>query len=671
MSVAVERYSEEWNGNTYSRVSFIFPYDPGAKDALKAALPFPATKWDGERKGWGVRDTPADLQTAVATLAPFGLHFAPLVEALPVIEAPPLAKFSAPDAVILDYPFQPNWKQVNAAVKSLGNANFNMTTKVWSIPLNAAHQIANAVEAHYAELAESIRSLPEVAGHVEAAVERVSLSQAVALENETPVREMVALTQGEPFPHQWVAPAMFVAGDQHRLLIADEPGLGKTLQALLCIDAAGFERTLIVCPANVKYTWLAECEKWYPWHSRQVVKNGKDTIEAGKAFTIMNYELLTKREDELKGLDFDCVVFDESHYLKNDKAARTKVSVRLANWPTVKGLVCMSGTPILNRPAEFYNVLRMLMPGTFANWLDFMKNYAAAYHNGYAWDTTGATNIDKSDDGVTLPLNHLLRDVMLRRTYDDEGITESMPDLVQTTVLCELTKAQRGTYDADYDRWMEEYDRLNALGAMPPGYALEMLTALRHLCGQMKIKHAVEWADDYRQQTGKPLIIFAHHRDVITPIRKTLTDMYAVPKSPGNAGVRYTVDSITGETPSEERQQKVDAFQAGNIDFLVCSTLAAKEGITLTNADTTLFVEREWVPAWEQQAAHRVRRMSQESSVCHQVILSAQNCIDEHFDKVVSAKAEVVKRALDGDATERAQGDIVKSLLASLTGVGA
>jgi len=655
MSVAVERYSEEWNGNTYSRVAFIFPYNNEAKDALKAALPFPACKWDGVRKGWGVRDTPADLQTAVEALAPF-YHFAPLVGELPVVEAPPLAKFSAPDAIILDYPFQPNWKQINAAVKSLGNANFNMQTKVWSIPLNAAHQIANAVESHYAELAQAIRDLPEVAGHVEAAAERVSLSQAVALENETPVRERVALNQGEPFPHQWVAPAMFIAGDQHRLLIADEPGLGKTLQALLCIDAAGLSNTLIVCPANVKYTWLAECEKWYPWHSRQVVKNGKDTIEAGKSFTIINYELLTKREEELKSLDFDCIVFDESHYLKNEKAARTKVSVRLANWPTVKGLICLSGTPILNRPAEFYNVLKMLMPGSFANWFDFVKKYAGAYHTGWGWDTAGATNIDKSDDGVTVPLNHLLRDLMLRRTYDDEGIAESMPDLVQTTVLCELTKAQRATYDADYDRWMEEYDRLNALGAIPPGYALNLLTALRHLCGQMKVTHAVEWAEDYHKQTGKPLIIFAHHRDIINAIRSELEK-------------EWRTGSITGEVPSEMRQQLVDEFQAGDLDFLICSTLAAKEGITLTNADTTLFVEREWVPAWEQQAAHRVRRMSQESSVCHQVILSAQNCIDEHFDKVVSAKAEVVKRALDGDAEERAKGDIVKSLLASLTGV--
>ena len=653
MSVAVERYSEEWNGNTYSRVSFIFPYNDAAKNALKTALPFPACKWDGVRKGWGVRDTPADLDAAVAALAPF-YNFAPLVDALPVVEAPPLASFSAPDTIILDYPFRPNWKEINAAVKSLGNAKFNMQTKFWSIPLHAAHQIATAIEPHYAELAEDIRSLEQVTTHVDAASERVSLSQAVKLEDESAVLAMVA-PQGKPFPHQLVAPAMFTAGGQHRLLIADTMGLGKTLQALMCIDAAQFKRTLIVCPANVKYTWLAECEKWYQWHTRSVIRNSKDEVQQ-TAFTVINYELLTAKLSELQANDYDCIVFDESHYLKNKDTARTKSALTLANWPTVSGLICLSGTPILNRPAEFYNVLRMLMPGTFANWFDFVKKYSGAYKGDFGWVTSGATNIDKSEDGVTLPLNHLLRDVMLRRTYDDAGIAESMPDLVQQIVMVDLSDKDRKLHDSELDRWMNDYDRLSAVGSLPQGYALEMLTALRHLCGRMKVQHAVDWATDYHEQTGKPLVIFAHHRDVILGIHDRIKGRTA---------------TITGETASETRQQYVDLFQAGDLDFLICSTLAAKEGITLTNADTTLFVEREWVPAWEQQAAHRVRRMSQESSVCHQVILSAVNCIDEHFDKVVAAKAEVIKRVLDGDATERAQGDIVKSLLASLTGVGA
>ena len=657
MTVELERYEEQWNGNTYSRVAFIFPYHPGAKDALKVALPFPACKWDGERKVWGVRDNPADLQTAVVTLAKFGLHFAPLVDALTPAEVAPLATFSAPDAIILDWPFRPNWRDIVTAVKSLGNANFNQQTKVWSIPLHTAHQIANAIEPHYAELAEDIRALPEVAGHVEAAVERVSLSQAARLDDESEVRSKVALTQGEPFPHQWVAPAMFTAGDQHRLLIADEPGLGKSLQALMSVDAAGFGNVLIVCPANVKYTWENECAKWYPWHARYVVKNGKDELQSA-SFTIINYELLTKRLEELKATDYDCIIFDESHYLKNENSQRTKASLALVNWPTVKGLLCMSGTPILNRPAEFYNVLRMLMPGTFGNWFDFVKRYAGAYKGDYGWVTTGATNIDSSDDGSTLPLNHLLRDMMLRRTYDDEGIAESMPDLVQTRVIVPLAQEQRARYDSEYDRWMDEYDRLNAMGSLPPGYALNLLTELRHLCGEMKVKHAVEWAKDYRRQTGKPLVIFAHHLDVLNSINRALVN-------------NHYVDVISGATPAKHRQGVIDRFQEGDLDFLICSTLAAKEGITLDNADTTLFVEREWVPAWEQQAAHRVRRVSQKASVCHQVILSAADSIDVHFDKVVAAKAEVIKRALDGDAEERAQGDIVKGLLASLRGVSA
>ena len=118
------------------------------------------------------------------------------------------------------------------------------------------------------------------------------------------------------------------------------------------------------------------------------------------------------------------------------------------------------------------------------------------------------------------------------------------------------------------------------------------------------------------------------------------------------------VETITGSTPDKDRQRIIADFQEGKIPFLICSTLAMKEGVNLDTADTTLFVERQWVPAHEKQAAARVRRLTQESSVCHKVVLSAKDTVDMHFDKVVSEKAAVVKAALDGtddDKTRIAQ----------------
>ena len=120
------------------------------------------------------------------------------------------------------------------------------------------------------------------------------------------------------------------------------------------------------------------------------------------------------------------------------------------------------------------------------------------------------------------------------------------------------------------------------------------------------------------------------------------------------------VANITGDTPAKLREELIQDFQAGEINFLICSTMAMKEGVNLDRANTTLFVEREWVPAWEQQAAARVRRMTQESATCHQVIISANDTIDTMFDEVVASKAELVKKTLDGSNGQR--NAIVKEL---------
>jgi len=188
---------------------------------------------------------------------------------------------------------------------------------------------------------------------------------------------------------------------------------------------------------------------------------------------------------------------------------------------------------------------------------------------------------------------------------------------------------------------------------LPKGIMLNMITDLRHICGQIKVNHAVDWLSEYHDQTGKPIVVFTHHRDVLARMAEKIEAK----------GMK--VNTISGDTNSKSRQEIVDDFQANNIDVLICNTIAAKEGITLTAADTVLFIEREWVPTDEEQAEDRVYRIGQESQHVHAVYLSIAGTIDEHFDRVVAEKRAVVKAVLDGGNVEQRKGlvaELVKRL---------
>ena len=547
-----------------------------------------------------------------------------------------VVSYKAPDKLVMKWPYKPNYADINTAVKSCGQARFDGKSKSWTIPITSGAQVAKAVKPHYKELSEAILKVPETHTANEVAAERVLLSSAI----EAEPMALPGLKRAELVrPYQWVAPRMFSSGGHDRLLIADDMGLGKSLQALLCVLSGGYERVLIVCPSVVKVNWANEVEKWTDLSS-SIIYGNKKSYEVSNV-TVVNYDLLHGRIEELLKDDYDCVIFDECHTLKNQKAQRTKAAKRLSNWPTVNGIIAMSGTPILNRPKEIFTVLNMLKPATFPNFWLFGKKYCGAIHNGYGWDFQGASNIEHSEDGVTPPLNHLLKDIMMRRTMDDPRLSEQMPDLLQTIIEVKLPKEAGKEYDTIYNTLMEELEhyRTTGSGSIPPGLLLNILTDLRHAAGKAKVKPAIDWMAKYWQQYQKPLVVFAHHKDVVQ-------------------GVWDKIDGvgrgfITGSTPDKERQALISKFQTGDLPFLVCSTLAMKEGINLDAADTTLFVEREWVPAHERQAASRVRRITQESDVCHQVILSASDTVDTHFDKVVSEKEAIIKAALDGSDSDK------------------
>lgn len=651
-----QRYTDDYG----QRIGLKFPYDEAAKNALRNVLDFPQLKWDGEKKMWSVVDDSAVIQIATDTLAQYGYTFdgldAPVEDyTAPVMKNGISVVLKQPDKLVMRWPYRENYQSINAAVKSCGNAKFNMDKKTWTIPLTAGLTVAEAVESHYGDLADAIRAVPEVGGAVQHAAERVLLSSAV---DADPIWMYGLKEMEEVRPYQWVAPNMFVTGGQNRLLLADDMGLGKSLQALLCVLSGQFERTLVVCPAVVKHNWAKEIEKWTEMTS--VVVDGRSGEFESVPFTIINYDILHDRVEELHG--FDCVILDECHALKNPKAKRTKAAKRICREPAVKGIIAMSGTPILNRPIEMFSVLNLLKPATFNSEFTYAKQYCAAIHNGYGWDFNGASNIELSEDGVTLPLNHLLKDVMLRRSMDDDRLSEQMPDMIQNIIEVNLSGARRQKYDGIYNSLMDELEfyRTTGSGGLPPGFLLNILTRLRHASGLAKTEKAIEWARHYHQNTGKPLVIFAHHKDVI----HELTEHLSAEVREGKAR------AILGDTPDTRRQTLIDQFQAGQLDYLVCSTLAMKEGVNLDRADTTLFVERQWVPAHERQAAARVRRLTQESEICQQVIISAADTVDTHFDKVVSEKQAIVDATLDGTMPDKeALAELVAQSL--LSGKGA
>ncbi len=648
MNITFERYTDNWG----AKIALSMSYNMSmlVRDDMNADKK--RMFWNGEMGKWTISDNPESVTKLHEVLANhdaecYGLHIEDCVQLTSA-----RVFYSAPDKLILEWDFQPNWKDINSSMKTAaaGNAKWMAKEKRWMIPIATAMAVANAVRPHFEPLADAIENNEYVKQSHAETLQRVKLSSAVDTEIELPMQYQYEMMR----PYQRVAPIMYMTGGRKRILIADEMGLGKSLQALGCATIGEHERVLIVCPSIVKHNWANEIEKWLGGNTSSFIINGWSGDIEQTRFNIINYDILSKRLDHLLANDYDCIIFDEIHRIKNPKAISTKAALELAKGKD--GIIALSGTPITNRPIEFFTSLNMMLPATFANYFTFAKKYCNAKRTAFGWDYNGASNIEKSRDGITTPLNHILRDFMLRRSMDDPRIAGEMPDLVETIISLELPPEAIKAYKVEYNSWMEEWVQQQAnFGSSDAGFTLNMMTELRHIAGRLKVDAAVKWATTYFEQNGKPLVIFAHHKDVLQSLHERLSPNDSI----------WSCRMIRGDTASKVRENYIEMFQQGELDFLICSTNAMREGVNLERANTTLFVEREWVPAWEQQAAARVRRMTQEESTCHKVVLSANDTIDSMFDQVVAEKADLVQRVLDGESG-KTRDAIGKALLQKL-----
>ncbi len=163
---------------------------------------------------------------------------------------------------------------------------------------------------------------------------------------------------GELKPFQRAGVSYLLA--RRRTFLADEQGLGKTIEALAALEAAGAYPAIVVCPASLKLNWLREIGRWLPGRTAQAL-SGTGAGSGRADITVVNYDIVAARLDELTALAPAALVLDESHYCKNAAAKRTQAVQRLSAEVPADGLVlALTGTPVMNRPAELISQLRIL-----------------------------------------------------------------------------------------------------------------------------------------------------------------------------------------------------------------------------------------------------------------------------------------------------------------------
>jgi SWI/SNF-related matrix-associated actin-dependent regulator 1 of chromatin subfamily A len=421
----------------------------------------------------------------------------------------------------------------------------------------------------------------------------------------------------------------FIYKTQGRCIVADDMGLGKTAESLVFVDQF-CGKTLVVAPSNVLFKWaLKEVPMWAKGKTVQVILTGKQKIE-NMDITVLSYGIMVSKFEELNQLPFDCIIFDESHYIKSPKAQRTRVAKALVKG--VPHLLFLSGTPFMNRPSELYTSLNMIDPRGFNNFYHYAARYCGFEYIGGHWMKPERETVTHADE-LAARLGH----VMLRRTKRDVAI--DLPDLTRITLPVVIDNM------ADYRRAIADFrQKRRDNPTKNPANVLVQLSQLRQVVGQGKVKAAVELAESVLQN-GEQIVLFAHHKDVVAALADALKS--------------YGVGIISGDTKPKDRDILSNTFlmQDSKLRVMII-TVAGAEGIDLFSAWTICFVEREWTPAREEQAEARLHRNGQKNAVSSYYIVAA-NTIDQKFDDVVSQKRAMFGQVIHTD-------EIVNTILEGL-----
>ncbi len=431
-----------------------------------------------------------------------------------------------------------------------------------------------------------------------------------------------------PFQQQGV---QFIQNHNGRAILADEMGLGKTIQVLAWLQLnLSIRPVIIVVPASLKLNWFKEIKLWMSESERNnitIISGTKVNTEIHSNIIIINYDILSEWYAYLITLRPQVLVLDEVHAIKNNAAKRTKAAKKLSK--AIPNVIALSGTPIVNRPIEFYNAINLVNPHILPNYWEFVHKYCGAKHNGFGWDLSGATN--------TQELHQLLiTSVMLRRKKAD--VLKDLPDKVYSYIPMSINnRTDYHKAEHNFVEFIRNQKGVIAAEKASSAQALVEIETLKQLAVQGKLIQAVDWIREFIE-SGEKLIVMAVHKFVIDFLMKEF-DKIAV--------------KIDGSVSQANRQIAVDSFQENpNIKLFIGNIKAAGVGITLTAASNIAFLELPWTPGELIQAEDRPHRIGQKNSVTVYYLLAA-GTIEEKIVRILDRKKIILDAVLDGIETEQ------------------
>lgn len=441
-------------------------------------------------------------------------------------------------------------------------------------------------------------------------------------------------------------------------LLADDPGLGKSLEALTVV-AIDFERDLakrclVVCPATLKGNWLEEIEQHTNFHALVVEGDRTDRDKCFQLFTlldlqilIVNYEQVYTHLEQLNDLKFDIIIYDEAHYFKNPEAKRTKAVLKLR----AKRHIPVTGTPLLNQVNELWAILHRIDPQQFPHYFPFRNRYCAM--GGFKGkQIIGVKN--KAE------LESKLKSVMIRRLKKD---VLDLPEKHHVPVYVDLYPEQRELYDSAAN------DLKIELPDSPTPQELENALVknlkLKQICGttacipgyddiSVKLDRAVQLLLEFTynnelESPSEPVVVFTQFRDVSRCLHKRLQEI-------GLASFELNGDvKMNDRVALVERWANYYDSSNSNPRAVLIVMLQLAVGLNMTAANRCIFLDKLYVPKLNEQAEDRLHRIGTDLTKPIQIFeIIARKTVEQRIETILRGKRKLFNTMIEDNAWKAA-----------------